>query len=90
MLFDETPVAFYDDTKTKLYETSADIRNLDKDVVINGITVNANKRIFCKDNLYVNTTQYVKFDNQTYKIIKIRPHIDYYEIWLYQCEVISI
>ena len=89
-MFDETAVTFYDENKTKITDSNADVRNFDKQILIGDITIEVTKRLFCLNNSSINKKHYVKIDNQTYKIIRIRSHIGYMELWLYECEVIAI
>lgn len=93
-MLDEYTISIYNaDRTTKLLDTCGDIRNIDKTLSVDGMEIEIVYAAFIPKIFGVNNTHYIHFigyDSNTYRIIKVIPHTDYLELYLSECEVISI
>jgi len=65
----------------------ADIQPYEKLILFEDeIEIAINKRAFCDIKPEINDYSYLRFDNELYKIMKIKIWSDYLELWLYECE----
>lgn len=92
-MFDEQNINIYNADKTLFVVTTGDVRVIEKELQIDGMSIFIDFNVFIPKINGVTNKQYITFsgyDSNTYRCIKVIPHTDYLELYLAKCEVIQI
>lgn len=86
-MFECTTMQILSETFTVLDTLQCDLQPIRQTIALEDqIELEVTARVFCAPNGLISTAGYLLCAEQLYKILRISPWDDYWELWLYACE----